>query len=114
MVPEATASAQFCQAFGGAVFIAIDILAKDDVGVQGKIFINSGANQFHSVSEGSSRLHALNSVLTAYMTGPRHAYYASVACAGCAFLAVLGLEWRSVKKGPGGENDAAAATLVHV
>ncbi|QPG94405.1 hypothetical protein C2857_005925 [Epichloe festucae Fl1] len=125
MVPVATACVQFFQALGGAIFVAvaqtlfqnglIDTLARDDIGIDGKIFINSGANQIHSVLERMGRLDALDSVLTAYMTGLRHTYYISVACAGCAFLAVLGLEWRSVKKGPGGERkDAAAAAPAHV
>ncbi|KAG6019142.1 hypothetical protein E4U41_003382 [Claviceps citrina] len=119
MVPVATACVQFFQALGGAIFVAVaqtlfqngllDTLAKDDIGIDGKIFINSGASEIRSVLEGIGRLDALNSVLTAYMTGLRHTYYISVACASCAFLAVLGLEWRSVKKGPGGGKDAAAA-----
>ncbi|KAK2595437.1 hypothetical protein QQS21_006847 [Conoideocrella luteorostrata] len=121
MVPVATACVQFFQALGGAVFVAvaqtlfqnglIDTLAQDNIGIDGKIFINSGANQIKNVLEGIHRLDALDSVLKAYMTGLRHTYYISVACAGCAFLAVLGLEWRSVKKGPGGEKkDASSAT----
>lgn len=125
MVPIATACVQFFQALGGAIFVAvaqtlfqnglIDTLARDDMGIDGKIFINSGANQIHSVLERMGRLDALDSVLTAYMTGLRHTYYISVACAGCAFLAVLGLEWRSVKEGPRGERkDAAAAAPAHV
>ncbi|GAB0134563.1 hypothetical protein EsDP_00002928 [Epichloe bromicola] len=127
MVPVATACVQFFQALGGAIFVAvaqtlfqnglIDTLARDDMGIDGKIFINSGANQIHGVLERMGRLDALDSVLAAYMTGLRHTYYISVACAGCAFLAVLGLEWRSVKKGPGGETKdaaAAAAAPAHV
>ncbi|KAG5984272.1 hypothetical protein E4U55_005430 [Claviceps digitariae] len=126
MVPVATACVQFFQALGGAIFVAvgqtlfqnglIDTLAENNIGIEGEIFINSGANQVHSVLERIGRLDALDPVLTAYMTGLRHTYYASLACAGCAFLAVLGLEWRSVKKGPDGEKkDVAAATdLVHV
>ncbi|KAK8919529.1 Efflux pump aflT [Metarhizium anisopliae] len=112
MVPVGTACVQFFQALGGAIFVAvaqtlfqnglIDTLAKDNIGIDGKIFINSGASQIKHVLEGMGRLDALDQVLEAYMIGLRHTYYISVACAGCAFLAVLGLEWRSVKHGPDG------------
>lgn len=124
MVPVATACVQFFQALGGAIFVAvaqtlfqnglIDTIAKDDIGIDGTVFINSGASQIHSVLEGIGRLDALDSVLKAYMTGLRHTYYISVACAACAFLTVLGLEWRSVKKGPGGQEKGAAAAPAHV
>ncbi|KAK9440851.1 MFS toxin efflux pump (AflT) [Metarhizium brunneum] len=128
MVPVGTACVQFFQALGGAIFVAvaqtlfqnglIDTLAKDNIGIDGKIFINSGASQIKHVLEGMGRLDTLDQVLEAYMIGLRHTYYISVACAGCAFLAVLGLEWRSVKHGPDGrkrkkekQETAASATV---
>lgn len=119
MVPVGTACVQFFQALGGAIFVAvaqtlfqnglIDTLAKDDIGIDGKVFINSGASQIKHVLEGMGRVDALQPVLEAYMKGLRHTYYISVACAACAFLAVLGLEWRSVKEGPNGGKKKAAA-----
>ncbi|KHO01780.1 MFS toxin efflux pump (AflT) [Metarhizium album ARSEF 1941] len=113
LVPVGTACVQFFQALGGAIFVAvaqtlfqnglIDALGKDKTGIDGRIFINTGASQIKHVLERLGRLDALDRVLAAYMTGLRHTFYISVACAGCAFLAVLGLEWRSVKHGPDGK-----------
>ncbi|PNY23344.1 HC-toxin efflux carrier TOXA [Tolypocladium capitatum] len=113
MIPVATACVQFFQAFGGAIFIAvaqtlfqnglIDSLQKDNLGIDGHVFINSGASEIRHVLEQMHRLDAYDAVLKAYMLGLRHTYYISVACAACAFLMVLGLEWRSVKKGPEGQ-----------
>lgn len=122
-VPVGTACVQFMQAFGGAVFVAvaqtlfqnglIDKITKDDIGINPRIFINSGASEIKSVLEGMHRLDAYDIVLEAYMSGLRQTYYISVACAACAFLACLGLSWKSVKSGPPGEKQAAVPA-VHV
>ncbi|KAJ6442120.1 MFS toxin efflux pump (AflT) [Purpureocillium lavendulum] len=122
MVPVGTACVQFFQALGGAIFVAvaqtlfqnglIDTINKDNIGIDGRIFINSGASEIKHVLERMDRLDAYDSVLKAYMTGLRHTYYISVACAALALLMCLGLEWRSVKEGPEGkkkkESGAAA------
>jgi hypothetical protein len=110
---------QFFQALGGAIFVAvaqtlfqnglIDTLANDNIGIDGKVFINSGASQIKHVLEAMGRVDAFDSVLKAYMTGLRNTYYISVACAGCALLAALGLEWRSVKHGPEEQRMEASA-----
>ncbi|KAM4062978.1 major facilitator superfamily protein [Hirsutella rhossiliensis] len=122
MVPVGTACVQFFQALGGAVFIAvaqtlfqnglIDGLRVADNGIDGRVFINSGASEIKNVLAQMGRLDALDSVLRAYMTGLRHTFYISVACAGCALLAVLCLEWKSVKKGPDGHKKKATAAAV--
>ena len=122
MVPVGTACVQFFQAFGGAIFVAvaqtlfqnglIDSIQKADLGFDGHIFINSGASEIKQVLEQMHRTDAYDAVLKAYMTGLRNTYYISVACAGCAFLMTLGLEWKSVKKGPNSEEKAAAAVPV--
>ncbi|PHH90310.1 hypothetical protein CDD83_3984 [Cordyceps sp. RAO-2017] len=121
MVPVGTACVQFFQALGGAIFISvaqtlfqnglIDGLRAADVGIDGRVFINSGASEIKQVLARMGRLDALDSVLRAYMTGLRHTYYISVACAACAFFAVLGLEWRSVKKGPDGQKKEATPAV---
>lgn len=112
-VPVGTACVQFFQAFGGAIFVAvaqtlfqnglIDKLTSDNIGIDPKIFINSGASEIKQVLEQMNRLDAFDTVLQAYMDGLRHTYYISVACAACAFLCCLCFEWKSVKKGPDGE-----------
>jgi len=120
-VPVGTACVQFFQALGGAVFIAvaqtlfqnglIDELNKSNTGIDARIFINNGASEIKSVLERLDRLDALDTVLEAYMTGLRNTYYISVACAACAFLCTLGLQWKSVKHGPGGEKKEAAPAI---
>ncbi|KJZ78467.1 hypothetical protein HIM_01858 [Hirsutella minnesotensis 3608] len=124
MVPVGTACVQFFQALGGAIFIAvaqtlfqnglIDGIQAANNGIDGRVFINTGASQIRQVLTQMNRLDALETVLEAYMTGLRHTYYISVACAGCAFLAVLGLEWKSVKKGPGGQDKNSGTSVVVV
>lgn len=121
MVPVGTACVQFFQALGGAIFVAvaqtlfqnglIDSIQKDNLGIDGHVFINSGASEIRQVLEQMHRLDAYDAVLRAYMTGLRHTYYISVACAACAFLMVLGLEWRSVKKGPESQKKETAAAV---
>lgn len=109
-VPVGTACVQFFQAFGGAIFVAvaqtlfqnglIDKIKSDNLGIDPTIFINSGASEIQDILKQMGRADAIDPVLEAYMIGLRNTYYISVACAGCAFLACLGLEWKSVKHGP--------------
>jgi hypothetical protein len=108
-VPIGTACVQFFQALGGAIMVAvaqtlfqnglIDKINEDNIGINPSIFINSGASEIKNVLEQMHRLDAFDTVLEAYMIGLRNTYYISVACAACAFLACLGLEWKSVKDG---------------
>ncbi|EHK23895.1 uncharacterized protein TRIVIDRAFT_58016 [Trichoderma virens Gv29-8] len=121
-VPIGTACVQFFQVLGGAVFVAvaqtlfqnglIDQLEKDNIGINPQIFINSGASEIKSVLTSIHRLDAFDAVLNAYMLGLRHTYYISVACAGCAFLSCVALEWRSVKKGVDGKKSEMAPAIV--
>lgn len=120
-VPVGTACVQFFQAFGGAIFVAvaqtvfqnglIDKINADNIGIDPNIFINSGASEIKNVLTQMHRLDAYDTVLEAYMTGLRNTYYISVACAACAFLCTLGLEFKSVKKGPDGEKKEAAPAV---
>ncbi|RCI15765.1 hypothetical protein L249_2752 [Ophiocordyceps polyrhachis-furcata BCC 54312] len=121
MVPVGVACVQFFQALGGAIFVAvaqtlfqnglIDGIAAADVAVDGRAFINSGASEIKDVLIRMNRLDALVPVLDSYMTGLRRTYFISVACAGCAFLCVLGLEWKSVKKSPYGQKGTKEAEV---
>lgn len=120
-VPVGTACVQFFQAFGGALFIAvaqtlfqngiIDTINADDIGIDPNVFINSGASEIKSVLEKMGRLDALDTVLEAYMTGLRNAFYISVAAAGCAFICALCLQWKSVKQGPDGQKKEPSAAV---
>lgn len=112
-VPVGTACVQFFQAFGGAIFVAvaqtvfqnglIDKIKSDTTGIDPNIFINSGASEIEDVLTSMGRMDAFDTVREAYMVGLRDTYYISVACAGAAFFACLGLRWHSVKHGPDGK-----------
>lgn len=116
-VPVGTACIQFFQALGGALFIAVaqtlfqnglfDKIKADNIGIDPKIFINSGASEIGDVLERMGRSDAFETVVEAYMVGLRDTYYISVACAGCAFITCCCFEWRSVKKGPDGQDKKA-------
>ncbi|KAK1498575.1 major facilitator superfamily transporter [Colletotrichum tamarilloi] len=118
-VPVATACVQFFQSFGGAIMIAvaqtlfqtglIDGVTKNAPDINPQIFINAGADQVRNILTQMGRADAIDVVLEAYMDGLRHTFYVTVACACAAFVACLGLQWKSVKKeGKGG----AAAVAV--
>ncbi|KAM0252500.1 hypothetical protein ACHAP5_001148 [Fusarium lateritium] len=113
-VPVGTACVQFFQAFGGALFIAvaqtvfqnglIDTIKADNIGIDPTIFINIGASEIEDTLKKMGRLDALDTVLEAYMKGLRDTFYISLACAACALIACLCFQWKSVKKGPDGED----------
>jgi hypothetical protein len=113
-VPVGTAVVQFGQAFGGAIFVAvsqtvfqnglIDTLKADNIGIDPTIFINTGASEIEETLRKMGRLDALDAVLDAYMKGLRDTFYISLACAACALIACLCFQWKSVKKGPDGED----------
>ncbi|KAM0214382.1 hypothetical protein ACHAPQ_007863 [Fusarium lateritium] len=113
-VPVGTACVQFFQAFGGALFIAvaqtvfqnglIDTIKADNIGIDPTIFINIGASEIEDTLKKMGRLDALDTVLGAYMKGLRDTFYISLACAACALIACLCFQWKSVKKGPDGED----------
>ncbi|UNI22564.1 hypothetical protein JDV02_008441 [Purpureocillium takamizusanense] len=121
MVPVGTACVQFFQALGGAIFVAvaqtlfqnglIDTINEEKIGIDGRAFINSGASEIKHVLERMGRVDAFDAVLKAYMTGLRHTYYISVACAALALLMCLGLEWKSVKHGPEGQKKEEPAAV---
>ncbi|KAK2597662.1 hypothetical protein N8I77_012434 [Diaporthe amygdali] len=121
-IAVATACVQFFQSFGGAIFIAVaqtvfqnglvEGIQRDVPGLNPQIFINSGASQVREVLKSLGMEQYTTAVLTAYLTGLRHSYYITVACAACAFCAVSGLSWINIKKlesrkaAPASETDA--------
>lgn len=106
-IPVGTAGVQFFQSLGGAIFIAvaqtvfqngfISQIQEDNIGINPRIFLNSGASEVRSILRAMRREDALDAVLRAYMKGLRNTYYISVAMAICAFFAAITLEWKSVK-----------------
>ncbi|KAI8260256.1 Efflux pump aflT [Colletotrichum sp. SAR11_239] len=116
-VPVATAVVQFFQSFGGAIMIAVaqslfqtglvNGVATRVPDLDPSIFINAGADQVRSILTHMGRQDAIDLVLESYMVGLRHTYYVTVACAAAAFVACLGLQWKSVKKE--GKGPAVAA-----
>ncbi|TDZ59731.1 Efflux pump aflT [Colletotrichum trifolii] len=112
-IPVATACVQFFQTFGGAIMIAVaqslfqtglvDGVAIRVPDLDPYIFVNGGVDQVRNILTQMGRPDAIPQVLEAYMVGLRHTYCVTVACAAAAFVACLGLQWKSVKKeGKGG------------
>ncbi|KAI3395209.1 hypothetical protein diail_1635 [Diaporthe ilicicola] len=107
-IAVATACVQFFQSFGGAIFISvaqtvfqnglIQGIRRDVPGLDPRIFINSGASQVRQILASMGMEQYTTAVLTAYLTGLRHSYYITVACAAAAFCAVSGLSWINIKK----------------
>lgn len=107
-IPVGTASVQFFQSLGGAVFIAvaqtvfqngfISHIKEDNLGINPQIFLHAGASEVRSILKGMHREDALDAVLQAYMKGLRNTYYITLAMAICAFIAACTLEWRSIKQ----------------
>lgn len=112
-VPVGSACVQFFQAFGGAIFVGvsqtlfqngmIDEIVKADIGIDPKIFINSGASEVRDILRDMGRADAIPVVLDAYMTGLRDTFYVTLACSLFALLMTLGVGWKSVKVGPDGQ-----------
>lgn len=119
-VPVGSACVQFFQAFGGAVFVGvsqtlfqnglIDEVTNANLGIDPRIFINSGASEVRGILESMGRSDAIPAVLKAYMTGLRDTFYVTLACAAFAFLMTLGIGWKSVKVGPDGKKKEAGET----
>jgi hypothetical protein len=117
-IPQGTASVQFFQSLGGAVFIAVAQavfqngltagIERDAPGLPAQAFINSGASQ---IPEVLAQLHAedrLTAVLTAYLAGLRNSYFITVACAAAAFVVACGLSWKKIQKRKAPSSSAAS------
>lgn len=107
-IAVATACVQFFQSFGGAIFIAVaqtvfqnglvEGIRRDVPGLDPQIFIKSGASQVKQILASMGMEQYTTAVLSAYLTGLRHSYYITVACAAAAFCAVSGMSWINIKK----------------
>ncbi|RFU31646.1 hypothetical protein B7463_g4666, partial [Scytalidium lignicola] len=110
-VPVATACVSFFQTLGGAIFISVaqtlfqnglyDGIRQNDPTLDASIFLNSGATQIRDILRQMGQLDKLDVVLEGYILGLRHTFWVTTACAIAAFCIACGLEWRSVKKGKG-------------
>lgn len=120
-VPVGTACIQFFQSLGGALFIAVSQTLFQNGLVSGieeyapqldaQIFLASGATQIREILASLDQEDALDDVLKAYVRGLSHTYWVTAACAILAFLSSCGLEWRTVKQGPGQENAKASSNV---
>ncbi|KAG9235862.1 MFS multidrug transporter-like protein [Amylocarpus encephaloides] len=117
-VPVATACVSFFQTLGGALFIAVaqtlfqegllSRIQNDAPQLNSQVFLHSGATQIRSILAQMDQEELLDVVLQGYVDGLVHAFWITAACAIAAFFVVLGLEWKSVKKGHGKEKGEMA------
>jgi hypothetical protein len=117
-VPVGTAAAQFFQALGGAIFVAvaqtvfqtnlIKNVAAHTTGLDPVLFINIGASEVREVLADMGRSDAAPAVIDAYMSGLRGTYWIAMGTAVAAFVSSLGLQWKSVKK------NASSGPAIHV
>lgn len=107
-IAQATASVQFFQSLGGAIFIAVaqavfqnglaSGIERNAPSLPADAFIHSGASEVRHVL---ARFHAedlLDAVLAAYLDGLHNAYYISVAAASAGFLVACCLSWKKIKR----------------
>ncbi|KAH8599939.1 MFS multidrug transporter-like protein [Bisporella sp. PMI_857] len=119
-VAVATACISFFQQLGGAVFIAVaqslftngllDGIREyaPELGEAGaQTFLHSGATEIRGILRGMHQEGALMGILHAYVDALTDTYWIAAACAVAAFISALGLQWKSVKKGPGQETTVA-------
>ncbi|TGO48702.1 hypothetical protein BCON_0232g00110 [Botryotinia convoluta] len=67
-------------------------------GLDARAFLDSRVTEIRALLETGGREGQLKKVLEAYVEGLRATFWVSAACAIGGFLAVCGLEWRSVRK----------------
>lgn len=103
-VPIGIAAVVSMQSLGGAVFVSVgnNILqnmldkassAHEIPGVDVKAVIEAGATQFRSIVPAAS----LPALVIAYNSALQKVFIAAIPLSGLAFIAALGLEWKSVK-----------------
>lgn len=115
-VPVGTACVSFFQQLGGALFIAVAQsifqnglvtgINKYEPDLDAQIFLRSGATEIRSILTQLHREDALDGILRAYVDALTNTYWITAACAIAAFFCACGLEWKSVKEGPGQEKKA--------
>jgi MFS family permease len=110
-VPVATACVSFFQTLGGALFIAVAQSLFQNALLSGiqqnapelpaQTFLHSGATSIREILAGLHQEDKLDIVLQAYVDGLTNCFWITAACAIAAFFAACGLQWKSVKEGPG-------------
>lgn len=110
-IPVAIAATSFFFTLGGSLFISVSQTLFQNALLKGiesnapqldpHVFLQNGATEIRSLLASMNQQGALNAVLQAYVDGLRNTFWVAAACAIVTFVAVCGLEWKSVKKGHG-------------
>lgn len=118
-IPVGSAAVMFFQSLGGALFISVSQsvfqngvisgLAKYAPTVSPDLILSVGATQLRNVLESARIPEQLPNVLLAYNSGLVDCYRVALALTCCAFVASLGLEWKSVKDGGADKEGMAVA-----
>ncbi|EMR90742.1 putative mfs toxin efflux pump protein [Botrytis cinerea BcDW1] len=114
-VPVGTACVSFFQSLGGALFISVcqtlfqnglkSGIEKYAPQLDPQLFLHSGATEIQQLLAQLNQEEAIGAVRQAYVEGLTRCYWVTTACAIGSFLAVCGLDWKSVKKGHGQEKE---------
>lgn len=116
-----SAAIMFFQNLGGSLFISvsnsvfqnglIDGLKKNVPDLDPSLILKGGATQIRPILESQGLSDHLKGVVLAYMDGLRNSYRVSLALMCLAFVASLGFEWKSVKKGEGEKGAEPAVAM---
>ncbi|TEY31533.1 hypothetical protein BOTCAL_0795g00020 [Botryotinia calthae] len=114
-VPVGTACVSFFQSLGGALFISVcqtlfqnglkSGIEKYAPQLDPQLFLHSGATEVQQLLAQLNQEEAIGAVRQAYVEGLTRCYWVTTACAIGSFLAVCGLDWKSVRKGHGQEKE---------
>lgn len=114
-VPVGTACVSFFQSLGGALFISVcqtlfqnglkSGIEKYAPQLDPQLFLHSGATEIQQLLAQLNQEEAIGAVRQAYVEGLTRCYWVTTACAIGSFLAVCGLDWKSVKRGHGQEKE---------
>ncbi|KAM0181168.1 hypothetical protein ACHAPF_001913 [Botrytis cinerea] len=114
-VPVGSACVSFFQSLGGALFISVcqtlfqnglkSGIEKYAPQLDPQLFLHSGATEIQQLLAQLNQEEAIGAVRQAYVEGLTRCYWVTTACAIGSFLAVCGLDWKSVKRGHGQEKE---------
>ncbi|TEY39050.1 hypothetical protein BOTCAL_0470g00080 [Botryotinia calthae] len=107
-IPVAISCVSLFMTLGGAIFVPVSKtlfqnklvggIEKRAPGLDARAFLDSGVTEIRVLLKEWEQEGQLENVLEAYVEGLRATFWVSAACAIGGFLAVCGLEWKSVKK----------------
>lgn len=107
-IPVAISCVSLFMTLGGAVFVPVSQtlfqnklvggIEERAPGLDASAFLDSGVTEIRALLETWGQEGQLEKVLEAYAEGLRATFWVSTACAIGGFLAVCGLEWKSVRK----------------